>query len=166
MLILIIIAIIAILVFAIIIKKKSETEKSESKSDISQGIPVKRTKLLSAAEINFYQSLKQIIPSNQDITCKCRLEDIMYVEKGPERQSFRNRIKSRHVDFIIFNSSNGFTDYAIELDDSSHITKQEEDTFKDNLFKKINMPLIRIKVQAKYDPDELKKIIEENTGKK
>jgi len=163
-LIILIIAIVIIFVIAIAIKKNKQTEEPKN-SKIKLDIPVKRTRLLTNVEASFYQALKEVIPPQKSITCKCRLEDIMSVENGPQRQSFRNRIKSRHIDFVIFTPESGYTDFAIELDDSSHQKKQDEDEFKNSLFQKIKMPLIRIKVQAKYNPDELKKIIDENTAK-
>ena len=140
-------------------KIKSINEKEE--------IPVKRKRLLSEAELNFYHVLKSVIPEGREINCKCRLEDIMYVENGPRKQSYRGKIKSRHVDFLIYNPVNGYTDYAIELDDKSHETEKqiESDRLKDQVFETIGMPLIRIKAKAFYQPEEIRKIIEEKTIK-
>ena len=81
----------------------------------AERLPLKRKKLLSSAELNFYHVLKSIIPEDREITCKCRLEDIAAVENCPEREAFRARIKSRHMDFVIYNPENGYTDYAIEI---------------------------------------------------
>ncbi|MBR1967706.1 MAG: DUF2726 domain-containing protein [Lentisphaeria bacterium] len=73
----------------------------------------------------------------------------------------RNRIKSRHVDFVLFNPITGFTDYAIELDDSSHNTphRRQDDLFKDELFRQIKMPLIRIKARREYNCMEIQREI-------
>ena len=125
-------------------------------------IPVKRKRLLSEAELSFYHVLKSIIPAEREINCKCRMEDIMYVENCPKRESYRGKIKSRHIDFVIYNPQNGYTDFAIELDDKSHETERQKeiDQFKDQIFEKINMPLIRIKAKRNYEIKEIKEIIE------
>lgn len=155
--------IVIFIVIAIIKNKKTKQEPEDNKPPMD--LPVKRTRLLTDPEIAFYKVLREILPPEKSITCKCRLEDIMSVEKGSNRTGFRNRIKCRHVDFVIFTPENGYTNYAIELDDSSHEKTKEDDEFKNNLFQKIKMPLIRIKVRAKYNPDELKKTIEASIAK-
>ena len=139
----------------------------EANSNTQEEIPVKRKRLLSEAELSFYHILKSIIPADREVNCKCRLEDIMYVENCPRKESYRARIKSRHVDFIVYNPKNGYTDYAIELDDKSHETERQikSDHLKDQVFQKINMPLIRIKAKKFYQPEEIKKIIEGKTIK-
>ena len=128
----------------------------------AERLPLKRKKLLSSAELNFYHVLKSIIPEDREITCKCRLEDIAAVENCPEREAFRARIKSRHVDFVIYNPENGYTDYAIELDDRSHDTEKQKkaDAFKDKVFETIGMPLIRIPAKRSYQIEEIRTIIE------
>ena len=144
-----------------ILKAKGTTSNSVEE------IPVKRKRLLSETELNFYLVLKSIIQEKQAISCKCRLEDIMYIENCPKKESYRSKIKSRHVDFIIYNPLNGYTDYAIELDDKSHETEKQiqADRLKDQIFQKIGLPLIRIKAKRFYQPEEIKKIIEDNTRK-
>lgn len=159
---LLIFSIIIIIITGIIltaIKTKNKTEKER----IEEDIPVKRKKLLSDAELNFYQILRKIIPENREISCKSRLEDIMYIENKPKKEAYRSKIKSRHVDFLIYDPKTGYTDFAVELDDKSHETEKQKnaDQFKDKIFQKINMPLIRIKAQKKYEPSEIIKIIEE-----
>ncbi|MBO4633404.1 MAG: DUF2726 domain-containing protein [Lentisphaeria bacterium] len=136
-------------------------------SNSAEEIPVKRKRLLSEAELNFYHVLKSIIQDDQEISCKCRLEDIMYVENCPKKEAYRSKIKSRHVDFIIYNPQNGYTDYAIELDDKSHETERQvkSDQLKDQIFQKIGLPLIRIKAKRSYQPEEIRKIIEDNIMK-
>ncbi len=71
-------------------------------------------------------------------------------------------IKSRHVDFVIYNPENGYTDYAIELDDRSHETEKQKktDAIKDKVFESIEMPLIRIPARRTYQVEEIRAIIE------
>ena len=166
--ILIVMAIVFVLLIIIIgLTVTKKTTKIKAIDDNPEDIPVKRKKLLSNAEINFYRVLRTVIPEEREISCKCRLEDIMYIENCPKKESYRGKIKNRHVDFIIYNPINGYTDYAIELDDKSHETEKQvkSDHFKNQIFQKIGMPLIRIKAKQSYQPEELKKIIEEETKK-
>ena len=129
-------------------------------------MPYKRKKLLSEAESNFYQVLRTVVPPDRQITCKTRLEDLLYVENNSQKQIFRNRIKSKHVDFTVFNPVNGYTDFAIELDDKSHTTKKqiEADIFKNEVFRKIGMPLIRIPAKRQYDPSEIIEMIRKQSA--
>ena len=157
----IILFLLIIFIFAagIIMTLMKELRKKENDAE---RLPVKRKKLLSSAELNFYHVLKSIIPEDREISCKCRLEDIAAVENCPQREAFRARIKSRHVDFVIYNPENGYTDYAIELDDRSHNTEKqkEADAFKDKVFEAIGMPLIRIPARRTYQIEEIRTIIE------
>ena len=131
--------------------------KKQKKSVRTEDLPYKRKKILSEAECNFYQVLKNILPENRQIACKPRMEDLLYVEKSSSRNSYRGKIQNRHIDFVIFNPVNGYTDFAIELDDKSHETEKQKqiDKFKDDVFRKIDMPLIRIPARRTYDPKEL-----------
>lgn len=149
--------VIIFLAFFIIVIMILIQTKTQKKSIKTEDLPYKRKKLLSEAECNFYQVLKNILPENRQITCKPRLEDLLYVEKSSSRNSYRGKIQNRHIDFVIFNPVNGYTDFAIELDDKSHETEKQKqiDKFKDDVFRKIGMPLIRIPARRTYDPKEL-----------
>ena len=128
---------------------------------------VYRKPLLTANEAAFYVELKKIIPPERDISCKCRLEDLMGIpQNDPNKNAQRNRIKSRHVDFVIFDPQTGNVDYVIELDDSSHRPpkKQCEDQFKNMLFARIGVLLIRIKARQAYNSSEVYQEIIKNFG--
>lgn len=143
----------------ILIKAVREPERGRNKGKI----PVKAKPLLSHSELNLYHVIRSIIPDGKAIFCKCRLEDFITVEKCRGKASYRNKIKSRHVDFVIFDPDNGKIDYAIELDDRSHNSEKarETDRLKDELFEKIGIPLIRITAKRIYDPTEIRKILGE-----
>lgn len=140
--------------------------KSVKKPGFCSDIPMKAKPLLSNAELSFYHVIRSITPENQVITCKCRLEDIVSIENCPERKSYRNRIKSRHIDFVIFNPNSNHIEYVIELDDRSHKTEKaiETDQLKDQIFERIKIPLIRIPARRTYEPKEIKKIIDKVTS--
>lgn len=136
--------------------------KNNQKTGAWKNLPVKPKPLLSNAELNFYHVMQLITAENKVINCKCRLEDLVSIDNCPERESFRNRIKSRHIDFVVFDPDNGHIEYAIELDDRSHKSEKarEADLLKDRIFEKINIPLIRIPAKRTYEPKEIKKILD------
>ena len=130
-------------------------------------INVYKKALLTPNEAAFYVELRKIIPPQRDISCKCRLEDLMGIpQNAPNKHAQRNRIKSRHVDFVIFDPQTGNVDYVIELDDSSHRPpkKQCEDQFKNMLFAQIGVLLIRIKARQAYNSSEVYQEIMKNFG--
>jgi len=93
----------------------------------------------------FLRSFAAALPTHT-ISAKVRLADLIYVNKNTEsRQSHLNRICSKHVDFLVWDSNLALV-VAIELDDSSHEEedRQSRDSFIDAAFSAANFPLIRI----------------------
>lgn len=90
------------------------------------------------------------------------LERIIKVSDNNNKD--RNRIKSRSIDFSIVNNKNCEIICCIELDDYTHNREnvKKTDTFKDNLFKKIKIPLHRIKVNNYYNLETLENMIKES----
>ena len=76
--------------------------------------------------------------------------------------SYRNRIKSRSIDFTIVNNNNYNVVCCIELDDKTHNKESriKRDEFINELFKNVNINLIRVKV-GNYDFDMIKNKIKE-----
>lgn len=131
-------------------------------------IPVYGKMLLTKDELNLYQNLKLILPDDTDISCKCRLEDIIGIDrKCKNYNQNRNRIKSNHIDFVIFNAITGKIEFVIELDGNSHNLpgQKESDIKKDIFLKNAKIKLIRIKAQEKYNPEMIKKYIEDSLNK-
>ena len=91
--------------------------------------------------------------ANQLLICpKVRIEDFIWTDwekyglTWKEEQAARNRIKSRHIDFLICDI-NLNVQCGIELDDSSHANTQKEDAFKDNVFREAGFRNYRIPVR-------------------
>ena len=127
-------------------------------------LPYRRKEyLLSVNERKFYYALDQIARQNKFcVFSKVRLEDLLWIPKGTEeRYAHRNRIKSRHVDFVICDSKDIKPLLVIELDDSSHCRKdrQERDKFFDEVFKTAGIPLLRFQTQKFYNVSEISKKI-------
>jgi len=109
----------------------------------------------SKAERSFYLVLQQAVDLNHyEIFAKVRLADLLWLPKGTtKRQSFQNRIQSKHVDFIICDRKQYRPLLAIELDDSSHQqpTRKDRDAFVDAAFMQAGLPLLHIPAQKNYN---------------
>ena len=67
---------------------------------------------------------------------------------GSKYQSWWNKIKSKHVDFLVWNRKDRSITLAIEVDDKSHGTDrvQNRDMFINEVYKKVGNNIVRIKV--------------------
>ena len=156
-LLIIIILVIAILCLEKIIENKQNIELTTNNSLSYK----KNDYLLTRTELNFYKELVKITNElNLIVFPKIRLADIF---KHNELKDF-NKIKSKHIDFLLCDKSNCKIRLAIELDDYSHNTNKalKNDNFKNEIFKQTNLPLVRIKVDDKYNIEELKNKIKES----
>lgn len=138
--------------------RKDETIKAEEK------LPYYKNKyLLTKAENNFYQSLKIALSDGDYYICqKTRVADILSIGKSEKRQAYFNKIKAKHIDFLICKDDLYFNPIlAIELDDSSHNEKNrvERDDFINKVFEVANLPLYRVKASNSYQPNKLRKEI-------
>lgn len=125
----------------------------------------KKDYLLTVAERNFYQVLSQVIEKNNGLLfAKVRLEDLLWLPRGTEnRWGLRNRIKSRHIDFVICDNQSVMPLLAIELDDSSHQRQDriERDQNIDRILHDAGLPILHIRVQHSYDSIWLEKEIKD-----
>ena len=137
---------------------------SSPSTEPEQSFPyAKRDHFLSPAELSFYHVLKTVLDEQQTLLTKVNLGDIFYVQQPHKNRRARNRIDRKHVDFLICDAKTMEPLLGIELDDSSHQKKkqQEKDALKDAVFAAAELPLLRIKAARSYVPEELKKAIDE-----
>jgi len=122
----------------------------------------RRDRLMTEAEGSFFQVLELALPEGEyRIFGKVRVEDLISVKPGLDRsarQSFRNRIKSRHIDIVVVDRKTFRLVWAIELDDKSHDTarRKERDEFLDKAFQGAGVPLIRFKAKRGYTVSEVR----------
>ena len=150
--------VIIILMMDIILTKMPKQEKIENE-DLSS-LYEKKTYLLTQNELKFYKLLKNITDKNNlNIFCQVALYEII---KSKNIKDF-NKIKSKTIDFVI-TDVNCKIKLCIELDDPTHIkeNRQKRDEFVDNLFKELNIKLIRTPVQSYYNLNELENKIKES----
>lgn len=123
-----------------------------------------RADFFNRSEFIFYQIIKSKLPNNFMIFSKTRIEDFIRVKEGfwaKETYGLRSRIKSRHVDFLICNE-NGKPLVAIEIDWLSHMNleRQKRDSFVDNLYNEVWLPIHHIRVGENFE-ERISKIIEQ-----
>lgn len=153
-----IIVILLILFGVIIFFKKVTLEKKNSNSSIEEEefLPYQAKKyLFSRSEKVFLHFLKNGIDGDKFmIFPKVRLADFIEVtEKGSEYRGWFNKIKSKHIDFIIWDIEKSKIALAIELDGNSHQSEKmiKRDEFVNSLYKKVEINLYRLKVGKEYD---------------
>ena len=121
-----------------------------------------RPSLFSKAERSFYGVLLQIVREEWTIFAKVRVSDIVTVPRGVSGWKTQfNKVQSKHVDFVICDSSTLRVVAAVELDDASHqqLEAQERDAFKDAVFACAKLPLIRVPAQRAYTMENVRALL-------
>jgi len=121
----------------------------------------KKEYLLTPTELKFYKLLKTITDElNYTLFTQIALYEIVNCKN---LKNF-NKIKSKSIDFVI-TEKNCKIKLCIELDDKTHNTNKriERDTFINDMFKELDIKLLRIPVQNFYNLEELKQKIQEST---
>lgn len=163
--------IIFLLLYVIILqpKKKSNLANttnatSDAASETGNPIyPYEKKLLLTKAEYAFYKILKEKCDNRNLIICpKVRMEDFVKVTDKKNTLKYRGYIKSRHIDFLLCNSKL-YILAGIELDDNSHQKSevQKVDEFKNEVFKKIGLPLYRVKMSKGNYNEQIEIILNE-----
>ena len=79
--------------------------------------------LLTQAELNFYQVLKQVVPKGYFVAPKVRIGDVLTVKRGLDRKKAlisRSKIQQKHFDFVICQEPEMQPVCCVELQVSSH----------------------------------------------
>ena len=116
--------------------------------------------LLTPAELSFKHTLKLALSERNEIDSKVRLADLISVDKslsGSDWHKSFNRIKSKHIDFVLSDKKTSELVCAIELDDSSHSRKERisRDEFLNKALKSAELPLVRFKASVSYSTKEI-----------
>ena len=146
-------------------KKQKYTAKEEISTTINlDEMPYKDKYMLTKNEYIFYKELQKIATEMNWIICpKVGLKDLFEVTTKENYISHFRRISQKHIDFIICKDDLKPL-YAIELDDNSHNTEKakQSDRFKNELFKKSRIKLIRIKACKEYSKEYIMRNILNN----
>jgi len=117
--------------------------------------------LFTPAERSFLGVLEQVLDSRYRVFGKVRLGDIVTpakdLSKG-SRTTALNKIRQKHVDFVVCSATDLAVIGVIELDDKSHERKDrvERDLFVDQACVSANIPLVRFEAQKGYRLEEVR----------
>ena len=139
--------------------------KSENKGGSSNMPYVQRGSFFNASELEFFRILNSSIDAHRfTIFPKVRLADVVEVDSEESKKNFGawNRIKSKHVDYLIWDLVESKVVMAVELDGGSHNSKssKDKDEFKNNLFDTVGLQLTRVRVGTDFEA-EARKIAEQ-----
>lgn len=120
----------------------------------------KKEYLLTPTELKFYKLLKTI---TDELSYTLFTQIALYEIVNCKNFKNFNKIKSKSIDFVI-TEKNCKIKLCIELDDKTHNTNKriERDTFINDMFKELDIKLLRIPVQNFYNLEELKQKIQES----
>ena len=126
----------------------------------------RRGVLLSPSEINFLRSLHLATREDWLIFSMVRLADIIKVRpKTRKYQSWNSRIQGKHLDFVLCDLETLDVKLAIELEDPTNLADSRGRTrFINTALAAAGVPLLRVRLQDKYETAVLRKDLEEALG--
>lgn len=112
--------------------------------------------LTTAAETAFLKVLDQVVARDHRVFSKVRLIDV--VRPSRDVPAARNRVISKHLDFVVCDATTMKILYAVELNDRSHESarRQARDKFVTAAMKSAGIPIVWVKAQRAYSIDELR----------
>jgi hypothetical protein len=120
----------------------------------------RRKFLLSKPEKYFYNVLREVV-GNYTILTKVRLADLVEANRRhPNWQANFNRIRSKHIDFVICDAWLCPL-IAVELDGSSHkrIDRQQRDGLVDQILKEASLEIVHVPRQKRYLHKEIRQLL-------
>lgn len=147
-----------IIVIAVIVLLLEARRMNQTNEDVRPGTAVRsddyqKKYLLTKNEWKNYMSLREYAAGKGLIICpKIRLADLVEPKKGKSKSEWQklfNRIKAKHVDFVLCDQDMRVK-LIVELDDSTHgrEDRQKRDTFVDAVLTGAGYKIVHI---AKFD---------------
>jgi len=127
----------------------------------------RRGVMLGPAEINFFRTLQSAVREDWIILSMVRLTDVIKVRpKTRQHQIWQSRIFGKHLDFVICDYETMEVKLAIELDDplQRRTDKSARNRFVNTALTAAGLPLLRVKVEEKYETSAVRKDIEDALG--
>ena len=127
----------------------------------------RRGVMLGPAEINFFRTLQSAVREDWVILSMVRLTDVIKVRpKTRQHQIWQSRIFGKHIDFVICDWETLEVKLAIELDNPGQRRDERKarNRFVNTALTAAGLPLLRVKVEEKYETSMLRKDIEEALG--
>jgi very-short-patch-repair endonuclease len=160
----IIIGLIAIFILSMLVQYLKQqtisTNKNSSKSTNKNYNYSKSYKsvnsLLTKAELNFYDTLEPICHElNLTLFAKVRMWDLVTVIAKNNITAYQNKVKSKHIDFVICDTRTLKPIICIELDDKSHnrADRKERDRFIDEVLSSSGYTVLHVPCASSYNKD-------------
>lgn len=131
----------------------------------SESLPYrKKDYLLTKAERSFYEVVRTVVGNEWVIFAKVRMLDLVWLPRSTANaQAHRNRVQSKHVDFILCDPHTLNPVLVIELNDRSHerADRQERDAFVDAVLQAAGLPVLHVAASSGYVTTELSRRIRE-----
>jgi very-short-patch-repair endonuclease len=149
--------VIIVIVFAVLAKKFKGVKISGPQLPYQT-----KNRVMNNSEQALYINLQKTLGDSFIVLSKIRIEDFVEVKQAGldknERWGKRNKIKSRHVDFLICDINTTKPLLAIELDGASHRNygRVERDNFVNNLYKDIGLKVEHISVGSNFAESALR----------
>lgn len=146
-------------------QEKTQTNNTRIEENLNNDY-YKKEYLITKTERELYYLLKEITQKNNlEIFTQVSLYEIVKIKNNNNYNKNFNKISRKTIDFII-TDKNTKIKLCIELDDYTHNKPKriERDIFVNNLFKEINLPLLRIQANNYYNKEILEKIIKTKIG--
>lgn len=153
--------IIILIIENIINRKNRESENKEEEKNINyKDLYIKKDYIMTEQEYKFYRLLKNYTSKNN---LNLFAQVSLYAIVNSKYYSDFNKIKSKSIDFVI-TDVNCKIKLCIELDDYTHIkeNRQNRDKFIDELFKQLEIKMLRIPEQNYYNMTEIERKITES----
>ena len=123
-----------------------------AKALLAHRYPYQAKPILTRREYQFYLMLRREADMRGLLICpKVGLKDLIAVTTKNNYMKYFRPIASKHIDFVVCDPALRVL-FAIELDDSSHDTKQarRRDRFKNRAFRAAGIPLKRVREYNEY----------------
>jgi hypothetical protein len=152
-LVLIVVFIVFVLITVVVVGLLGSDRQQEKESKVA--LPYRQKQyFFSRSELEFFKILNSKLDAHKyTVFTKVRLAD--FVEVLPEERENRawfNKIKSKHVDYLVWDLVDEKIALAIELDGKSHngSAATKSDTFKDEMYEAIGLRLERVRVGSSF----------------
>jgi len=143
--------------------RKPKFRTNDSPSGLNGDLPYESQEtLLSDGENRFYQyGLKPALGKKYAIKTKVRLTDVLKVPDHLWRTEIGHKVQARHVDFVLVKKRTSKIIAVVELDDKSHNQPEQKkrDRYLDDALYSAGIPILRIPIYRRYDPEKLRKLI-------
>ena len=129
----------------------------------------KKDYLFSVAERSFFEVLLRAVGNDYHVFAKVRMEDVLYMPKGTKnRTAWTNKVRQKHVDFLLCTKDRVEPVLVIELDDSSHDRedRQTRDANVDAIMSEAGLPILHCPAKRGYVVAEIAQTVKEKINGK